>query len=239
MSSPVDEPNPFAQPPMPSAWQAIVAQRKQEQQQRHQALVGLLLEFAGVVLGASALASIGLADGAFLRALKGALFGSLCGGALCAVWGMIGSTGALRPSVPVTLRGAPMVFPMAQAGGALGIFTFTILGAAIGAEVADKTLPTLWRAILGGIAGLVPACAWWVYIRRRAGKRNGGLIAVLVCCFALACVAGAAAYLSGSLQPEQRVPPRRADCDTLYPRASDRLDRGDWAAAMGSGRSRK
>jgi tetratricopeptide (TPR) repeat protein len=248
MSLPSEEPNPFKNPftdvQAPSAWEAIKERTKQERQPRRQALVAVLLEFAGVALAASAAASIGMDDGALFSALKYASLGGLCGGGFCVAFAMFAVTGAHRALLPAyylaaysatmqhvrTPRGVPVIFPLALVGAVAGIFLFTTLGAVLGAEVpggdSSNATATLLRAFLGGIAGLLPVGLWWMYVRQRAGKGILVVIGVLVACFSFTCMAGFIGFLTGAVQPT------KLDYDALLNRGYNRYDRGDLDGAI-------
>jgi Tfp pilus assembly protein PilF len=233
-----DEENPFAEVRTPSAWQTIKERTKQERQQRRQALVAVALEFAGVALAASLAASIGMEDGAFFSALNLATLGGLCGGGFCVGIAMVGATGGHRVLLPAyyaaalpptPAKGVPMLFPLALAMAIGGIFLFTTLGAAVGAEIPGRehhSTAAPLRAFLGGAVGMVPVGLWWVLVRKRAGKRNLAVIVVLASFLSLTCIATVTGLLSGSLQPT------RLDYDAWCKRAADREKIQDWDGAI-------
>jgi hypothetical protein len=233
-----EEENPFADVRAPSAWQAIKERNKQERQRRWHAFVAVLLEFVSVAIAASAAASIGMDEGAFLSALRFALLGGVCGGGLCVGLSTLFVTGAHRPLITPyyqlalpsspTPKGVPMIFPIALVGALAGIFTFTTLGAAAGAEIpgGEGSAATLGRALLGGALGLLPVGAWWLLVRKRAGKRNRVAIAVLASYLFLVCLAGSWGFVTGSIQPI------KLDHDAFFKRALRRHEQHDWQAAI-------
>jgi tetratricopeptide (TPR) repeat protein len=196
------------------------------------------------ILAASIAASIGREDGAFFASLKYATLGGLCGGGFCIGLAMLGVTGAHRALLPVYFqaayqasgvmqhatapRGVPAIFPIAVVGAVAGIFTFTAIGAAVGAEMpgGDSSSATLLRALLGGALGMAPVAAWWVFVRKRAGKRIRVVAVVMAACLSLICVAVLVGSLNGALAPA------KLDYDTLYKRAVLRHEQRDWDKAI-------
>jgi hypothetical protein len=243
MSSSFEEPNPFKNPfadvRTPSAWEAIKERTKQERQHRSQALVAVLLDFAGVALMASSAATIGMEDGTFFAALKYAVLSGMCGGGFCILFAIFAVTGVHRGMMPAyyassgvmqhmtVARGGPVIFPIALVGALAGIFTFTTLGAAGGAYDAGAGHPTATpaRAFLGGALGMLPVGLWWLYVRRRAGKSLLAVMAVLASLLSLTCLAGFIGMASGSLQPTHGY---GALCDRGY----NRYRRGDLNGAI-------
>src|SRR5262249_38175083 len=126
--------------------------------------------------------------------------------------------------------GAPAIFPFALAGAALGVFLFTTVGAAKGAEVpgGESSIgsATAFRAFLGGPMGMLPVGAWWLAVRHRAGKRTLAVIAVLGSCLSFTCLTGCVGLLTGSLQT---TPP---DAATFCKRGSECSENNDWAGAI-------